>query len=278
MSVSNKAKIREDAMSLNPMDDALFQKMAENKDFCQEILQVILSDKELVVLSVNPQFVVKNLQGRSCMLDAKCQLGNGKIVNIEVQKSDDDDHQRRVRFNGALLTANLTDPGSKFKQVPDVIVVFISKFDIFKSQRSLYHVDRVIRETGKIVENGFTEIYVNAEANDNSDVSELMNVFVKGDAYDDAKFPVTSACKRRYKTTEEGVREMCEVIERNRAEGREEGRAEGLAKGLAKGRIEERTNLVVSMLKNKMKPEQIAQIAQMTVEQIVAIGRKAAVL
>ena len=28
--MSNKAKIREDAMSLNPMDDALFQKMAEN--------------------------------------------------------------------------------------------------------------------------------------------------------------------------------------------------------------------------------------------------------
>ena len=266
MSVSNKAKIREDAMSLNPMDDALFQKMAENKDFCQEILQVILGDKGLVVLTANPQFVVKNLQGRSCMLDAKCQLGNGKIVNIEVQKSDDDDHQRRVRFNGALLTANLADPGSKFKQVPDVIVVFISKFDIFKSQRSLYHVDRVIRETGEIVENGFTEIYINAEVDDNTDVSELMNVFVQDKAYDDVKFPVTSASKRRYKTTEEGVREMCEVIERNRAEGRAEGRAE------------RQSELIISMLKNKLKPEQIAQIAHMTVEQVVSIGKKAAVL
>ena len=55
---------------------------------------------------------------------------------------------------------------------------------------------------------------------------------------------------------------MCEIIERNRAEGREEGRA----------------SMITSMLKNKMKPEQIAQIAQMTVEQIVAIGKKAAVL
>ena len=272
--MSNKAKICEDAMSLNPMDDALFQKMAENKEFCQEILQVILGDKGLVVLTANPQFLVKNLQGRSCLLDAKCQLGDGKIVNIEVQKADDDDHQRRVRFNGALLTANLTDPGNKFVQVPDIIVVFISKFDIFKSKRSLYHVDRVIRETGAIVENGFTEIYVNAEADDKSDVSELMNIFVQDKVYDDVKFPITSACKRRYKTTEEGVREMCEIIERNRAEGREEG----LAQGLAKGRIEERTNLVVSMLKNKLKPEQIAQIAQMTVEQIIAIGKKAAVL
>ena len=128
----------------------------------------------------------------------------------------------------------------------------------------------MIRETGAIVENGFTEIYVNAEVDDKSDVSELMNIFVQDKVYDDVKFPITSACKRRYKTTEEGVREMCEIIERNRAEGREEG--------LAQGRIEERTNLVVSMLKNKLRPEQIAQIAQMTVEQIVAIGKKAAVL
>ena len=272
--MSNKARIREDAMSLNPIDDALFQKMAENKDFCQEILQVILGDKGLVVLSANPQFMVKNLQGRSCLLDAKCQLGDGKIVNIEIQKADDDDHQRRVRFNGALLTANLTDPGTKFIQVPDVIVVFISKFDIFKSKRSLYHVDRVIRETGAIVENGFTEIYVNAEVDDKSDVSELMNIFVQDKVYDDVKFPITSACKRRYKTTEEGVREMCEIIERNRAEGREEGRAEGRAEGLVEGKA----SLIINMLKNKMKPEQIAQIAQMTVEQIVAIGKKAAVL
>ena len=149
--------------------------------------------------------------------------------------------------------------------------MYLSQSLIFLNQkRSLYHVDRVIRETGKIVDNGFTEIYVNAEADDKSDVSELMNVFVQDKVYDDVKFPITSACKRRYKTTEEGVREMCEIIERNRAEGREEGRAEGLAEGKA--------SLIINMLKSKMKPEQIAQIAQMTVEQIVAIGKKAAVL
>lgn len=73
---------------------------------------------------------------------------------------------------------------------------------------------------------------------------------------------MTSAYRRRYKTTEEGVREMCEVIERNRAEVRAEGRAE----------------LIINMLKNQMKPEQIAKIADMTVEHVVSIGKKAAVL
>ena len=97
---------------------------------------------------LTPQYAGTNPQGRSVILDAKCVLGDGRKVNIEVQKSDDTDHQRRVRYNGAILTTNLTDPGEKFENIPDVCVVFISRFDIFNGNRSLYHVERVIRETG----------------------------------------------------------------------------------------------------------------------------------
>ena len=200
------------------------------------------------------------------MLNASLKIEELLILRYSLQRADDDDHQRRVRYNGALLTTNLTNPSTKFAEIPDVIVVFISKFDVFKSSRPLYHIDRVIRETGKAVDNGFEEVYVNAEINDDSDVARLMNVFNTDTAYDDENFPVTSAYKRRYKTTEEGVREMCEVIERNRAEGRAEGRIEG------------RAELIINMLKNQMRPEQIAKIADMTVEQIISIGKKAAVL
>ena len=264
--MSNKAKIREDAMSLNPMDDALFQKMAEDISFCQEILQVILGDKELRVLDNAPQFVVKNLQGRSCTLDVKCSLGDGRIVNIEVQKADDDDHQRRVRYNGALLTTNVTDPGDKFKDVPDVIVVFISRFDVFKSGKALYHVDRIVRETGNLADNGFAEVYVNAEVDDGSDVALLMDIFTEDNVYDDTRFPATSSRKRRFKTTEEGVSEMCEVIERNRAEA--------LAEGMAKGK----TEVAIELLKEKLSVDMIARATKLTVEQVKEIGKKNALI
>ncbi len=61
----------------------------------------------------------------------------------------------------------------------------------------LYHVDRVVRETGRIVDNGFEE-----------------------------KFPLTSASKHRYRETEEGQQIMCEIMERLNTEAREEGRDE----------------------------------------------------
>ena len=37
-----KEKIREEVKLLNPIDDAMFKKMAEEKAFCQEILRFFL--------------------------------------------------------------------------------------------------------------------------------------------------------------------------------------------------------------------------------------------
>lgn len=187
--------------------------MAEDKEFCQEILRVILEDNKLTVLESVPQWTGTNLQGRSVILDARCIRGNGTQVDIEVQKSDNDDHQRRVRYNSAILTTNITNPGIKFEKIPDVCVVFISKFDIFEGNLPLYHINRVVRETGKIVSNGFEEVYVNTKIKNDSEVSELMEVFASDNIYN-SKFPKTSEMKHRYKETEGGLDVMCEIMER----------------------------------------------------------------
>ena len=87
-----------------------------------------------------------------------------------------------------------------------------------------------------------------------------MKVFVEDTYYDD-KFPAISERKRIFKTTEEGVNEMCEVIERNRAEARAEGRAEKRAEGRAEGRLSLLTKLVKL---NKLSIKEAAYEADMT--------------
>ena len=127
------------------------------------------------------------------------------------------------------------------------MLVHISKFDMYKSGKALYHVDRIIRENGKMVDNGFSELYVNAEVQDDSDVAKLMDIFTRHDAYDDEMFPITSKRKRLFKTTEEGVNEMCEVIEKYIAEGRREGIRKGRSEGCREGKAEAIRNLMESM-------------------------------
>ena len=89
------------------------------------------------------------------------------------------------------------------------MLVHISKFDMYKSGKALYHVDRIIRENGTMVDNGFR--------------------------------------KRLFKTTEEGVNEMCEVIEKYIAEGRRKGIRKGRSEGRREGKAEAIRNLMESM-------------------------------
>ena len=89
------------------------------------------------------------------------------------------------------------------------MLVHISKFDMYKSGKALYHVDRIIRENGTMVDNGFR--------------------------------------KRLFKTTEEGVNEMCEFIEKYIAEGRREGIRKGRSEGRREGKAEAIRNLMESM-------------------------------
>lgn len=170
--------------SLNIIDDVFFQKMAEDIGFCEELLSTILEQK-VIVKKVVQQNSIKNLQGRSVILDALCELEDGRICNIEVQKANDDNHEKRVRYNAACITANIMEPGEKFEKVPDVIGIFISKFDMFKKGKTIYHVDRIIREKGECTDN----------------------------AYNFEKFPKTSARKHHFKEPEGGSVEMCELVD-----------------------------------------------------------------
>lgn len=205
-------KIRKIVKDLNVIDDALFQKMADDIGFCEEMISTILG-QNVMIKKIIPQNSIKNLQGRSVVLDALCTLENGKECNVEVQKANDDDHEKRVRYNASCITANIVEPGTKFEKVPDVISIFISKFDIFGDGKTIYHVERVVRETGKVRENGLYEIYVNTKIKDGTDIAELMKIFSESDAYDFEKFPKTSKRKSQFKLGEGGEGNMCEAIE-----------------------------------------------------------------
>ena len=220
---------------LNPIDDLMFRKMAEHKEFCEEILRVILGDYELVVTDNMQQFDIKNLQGRSVVLDAKCITGDGRYINIEVQKANDDNHLKRVRYNASVLTANVTETGKQFEFVPDICIIFISAFDLFKGNLPLYHVKKVVVETDQIIDDGLTEIYVNAAVDDGSKLAKLMKVFTKNDVYDEADFPVTSEIKARFKKDEGGTVKMDATLQKWMQESEEIGEKRGEKRGREEG-------------------------------------------
>jgi len=206
--------------------------------------------KDLQVVKSEPQKSLRNVKGRSVVVDVLCKDKNGNYYNIEIQKSDNDDHQRRVRYNGSNVDTFIAEKGKDFKDLPELYVVYISSFDFFEKNRTVYHIDRILRETGDVVDNGFHEVYVNTQVDDNSEISELMELFKSPDAEGNEKFPKVTKAIKHFKTGK-GRIEMCKAVEEYVAENTKQ--------------------TVIRALRKGMNIQDIADITGITVDEVQAI-------
>lgn len=222
-----------------PIDDVFFEVLANDVPFCEELLRTILEDQKLVVNDVIVQSSERNMYGRSVRLDALCTLGNGEKCNIEVQRSDNDDHLKRVRFNASSITVKESQVGDRFEDVAEVYVVYISEFDIFDGERTIYHVENVIRETGEQVDDGLHRIFVNTVYNDGSDIADLMSCFTQKQV-NNPKFPVLTRRMNELKNEEGGLNIMCEVMQKYEQIAAKKERIEAIQNMIELGLSEEK--------------------------------------
>ena len=213
MKRSSHSRTMEFVQKLRPIDNAFFPVLGQDPGVMEEILRVILNDNTLTVEKVIAEYTLPNLPGRGVRLDSFCETGDGHRINVEVQKADDDDHIRRCRYNAAGMTWKEAEKGTRFKDLPDVCVVYITEHDFLHGGRTVYHVDKILRENGSLIDDGSSVIYVNSAVNDGSAISDLMRCFLQK-TVNDPRFPRLSERVHQYKNTEKGAAEMCEELER----------------------------------------------------------------
>ena len=146
---------------------------------------------------------------------------------------------------------------------------------MFKSGLPLYHVKKVVMETGQVVEDGLTEIYANAVIDNGSKFSKLMKVFTENDTYNTDEFPVTSEIKARFKFDEGGAVKMDETLQRWMRESEEIGEKRGEKRGKKLGRQEgaekEKFKIARSMREEGVNPELITKFTGLPMEVVMAL-------
>ena len=255
---------------MNVIDDMFFQKMAEDMEVAEEILRIILKKPKLKVIENQVQRFLRNTGAHSVILDLLCEDEDHSFINCKVQKEEDDDYQKRVRFNRSNIDTIFTEKGIDYKELPDVYIILISKFDTFREGKTIYHINRVIEETGTIVENGTHEIYVNAAIDDKSDIAELMQYFKKS-VGEHQNFQKLCNRVKYFKETQKGVSNMCKLVE-DYAKEYAEKYAEKYAKEYAEQQsIENAANL----LKNGVSVDIIADsIPTLSRDIIISLSEK----
>ena len=220
------------------------------------------------------QVEYKSATKRSIKLDIQAEDVHGRLMDIEIQRSDRGSGVRRARFHSSMIDRTLLSKGEDFEDLVDTYVIFITENDKFGKGVPLYHIERRIKEMDNaLFGDGAHILYVNGEyRNLEHPVGSLMHDFNCKDAKDMVN-PLLAEEVRYLKETEGGQSQMCRLLEEMRNEAAEkakaEGKAEGRAEGRAEGNHEKAVNTALKMLlRGRDSIEEIAEITGLSLEEV----------
>ena len=256
---------------LRLMDDDFFSEALDGKvEAVEYILNTVLERADIKVKSTKAQVEYKSATKRSITLDIQAEDADGKLVDIEIQRSDKGAGVRRARYHSSMIDRTLLSKGEDFEDLVDTYVIFITENDKFGKGIPLYHVERKITEMDdELFGDGAHILYVNGEYRDmEHPVGSLMHDFNCKDAKDMVN-PLLAEEVRYLKETEGGQKQMCRLLEEMREEAAAEARAEGKEEGKAEGKVSD----AIKMLTKGYPVEEIMEITDLPLEDVQKLAQ-----
>ena len=249
------------------MNDIFMRNVLKETACTEYILQVIMNRTDLKVIDQTLQKDYKNLQGRSAILDCVAKDAENNFFNVEIQGENDGASPKRARYHCGLLDMNLLNPGDPFDRLPETYVIFITKNDVLGYNQPISHIQRRIKETEDIFQDGQHILYVNSKKQDDTELGRLIHDLHCEEA-DEMYSNILATRVHQLKETEEGVNQMCQELEEIYNEGEQFGFLRGEQSGVQKGELKKARETTLALLEMGMSAEQIAKAVNLSIETI----------
>lgn len=265
--------------NLTIMNDVFMRNVLKRRECTEYVLQVIMKEKELKIIDQVIQKDYKNLQGRSAVLDCVARDSGGRQMNVEIQQDNEGASPKRARYHSGLMDMNILNPGQDFDELPESYVIFITKEDVLGDGEAIYHINRIIKESGKKFPDETHIIYVNAKRQDDTELGRLMHDLHCTNAKD-MYSKVLAERVYELKETQKGVDFMCQELEQIYSEGMEIGEKRGERRGERRGMEKKAKKTAITLSGMGMSLEKIAEALETstdTVKSWIEAGQKGSV-
>ena len=241
------------------MDDIFMRNVLKKKECTEYILQVVMNQKDLQVIDQVLQKDYKNLQGRSSVLDCVARDKTNRQFNVEIQGENEGASPKRARYHSGLLDMNILNPGEPYEKLPETYIIFITRRDVLGYNRTICHIDRIVREEKEVFKDREHIIYVNSKKREDTELGRLMHDLNCKKA-SEMNSEILASRVYELKETEKGVEEMCRDMEEIYNEGEQNGFERGAEK--------KAKEIVLSMAEEGMELETIAKLVKISVAKV----------
>ena len=266
-SVRKKEELLQRIKKFRLLDDELMSRVFDENIECTElVLRIILGRPDIKVSEVHTQSEIKNLLGHSVRLDIDAKSSDGEPMDVEIQRAEKGAEPKRARYNSSMMDANTLVRGEDYDRLPESYVIFITETDVMGGSLPVYHMDRVIKETGQPFRDGAHIIYVNGAYRDDSPIGKLMHDFSCSEP-EDMYYKELAEQVKYYKENEKGVAAMSKIME------------DFVEELLEQEKKEDKVKYAIQLKKlGKLTNEEIALSLGMTIKEVEEVDESAVVL
>ena len=279
---------------LNLMDRFLFSELIESAEAYKLILEIILERE----ISFKGQPIAENekrkeLLGKIARLDV-CAIGDdNRVYNADVQKENENNMHKRMRYYGALMTSKLLPEGTiDYNRLSDLCMIVIAGFDMGGEGKYRYTVRRMYEGyPDKDVYDGEVILYLNTKGKDTEGVSSELIAMLEyfEETTDDVALSsgyeriirlneIVSSIKandeigvKYMNAYEERMHDIQEAREQGEKTGEERGRTEGLEAGIAQGEASKALEMAKAMKIKNYPDDEIAELTGLSPNDIKAL-------
>lgn len=232
---------------LNLEDDFLFAKVMSDKDICREFLEKLLDIRiEKIEMPVNQKVIDLLMDCKGIRLDIYVKDENNTVYNVEMQRIDNKNLGKRMRYYQGNIDIDCIQKGKDYKELTRSYVIFICTFDYFKYGRHKYTFENICLEDNSIkLKDDTQKIILNTKGYLDDLDDELLEFlrYVENSNDEEAENAKGNLVKhihdrvKKVKNDDKVEVEFMTLLERDKEkieEGKEEGKTELLIKLLIK--------------------------------------------
>ena len=291
-----EAELQEKWESLTFTDNFIFSRVMHDEHICRQVVELILGVRigEIQYLSAQDEHKT-DPDSMRIIMDVFLR-DEKRIINVEVQTGHKKELPKRSRYYQSVTDVSTTSTGTKYRDLPENILIFICTFDPFDRNFPRYTFEYTCNEDKRLkLKDGSLRIFLNTKATELSDLDQKLQAFyhylqdgvaessltqeisskiitLKNNSIERRSF-MTLALKMadaRYDGYEEG---FDKGFSKGREDGLQAGLQQGIAQGLEQGTHQKAVETAKSMLSLGLPLDQIQLCTSLPLETVLELAQ-----